>query len=140
MSAKVFTGRPRTSVTTSKVRSPARYAGESGRETPITAAGRSGPMPTSPTRSTMSSGFCTSTSRGTTSTSTCSPSRNTLSDSSLLGLCTMMRWSSAYVEMRSPLTASTRSPWWSLPSAGWPGSTTPTIGGAKRVSPTKTAK
>ena len=139
-SSNVFTGRPRTSVTRSNVRSPARYAGESVRCTPITDAGRLGLIPISPTTSTMPSGFLISFSSGTIPTSTYALARKTLSLSSLFGLARTMRCTSANDATRSPSISRIRSPSSSFPSAGWPGSTVPTIAGSDRDAPANTAK
>jgi len=51
-----------------------------------------------------------------------------------------LRITSSKVATSSPLTDMMRSPGISLPSAGWPGSTMPTVGGRNGPSPTNTAK
>jgi hypothetical protein len=79
------------------VRSPARNAGESVFDTPMTAAGWLGPMPISPIVSTISSGLSTRSSCGTIVTSTRSLPRNTLIVSSRLGLFWIRRRSSSNV-------------------------------------------
>ena len=58
--------------------------------------------------------------------------------SSRPGLWLTMRCNSTKVVMWTPSISSTRSPGISLPSAAWPGSTTPTVGGEKVDSPAST--